>query len=57
MTTDASPRRVDDGLSSGSRRVLEVPALASLYVQPLTPMATVEQRRRSSYATVRESRS
>ncbi|WP_086810004.1 trypsin-like peptidase domain-containing protein [Streptomyces reticuliscabiei] len=53
MTTDASPRPVDDGLSSGSRRVLEVPALASLYVQPLSPMATVERGRAATAFVVR----
>jgi hypothetical protein len=53
MTTDASPRGFDDGLSSGSRRVLEVPALASLYVQPLTPMGTVERGRAATAFVVR----
>ncbi|WP_331752757.1 serine protease (plasmid) [Streptomyces sp. NBC_00637] len=53
MTTDASHRGLDDGLSSGSRRVLEVPALASLYVQPLTPMGTVERGRAATAFVVR----
>ncbi|MGW1291214.1 hypothetical protein ACWD4N_48785 [Streptomyces sp. NPDC002586] len=53
MTTDTSPRGFDDGLSSGVRRVLEVPALASLYVQPLAPMGTVERSRAATAFVVR----
>ncbi|MGW7529097.1 trypsin-like peptidase domain-containing protein [Streptomyces sp. NPDC054783] len=47
--------RIDDGLSSGVPRVLEVPALASLYLQPLTPTGQVERGRAATGFVVRNS--
>ncbi|MFE3505944.1 trypsin-like peptidase domain-containing protein [Kitasatospora sp. NPDC059160] len=56
MSQLPKPARLDDGLSSGFPRVLELPSLASLYIQPLTPMGTVENGRAATGFIVRNTR-